>query len=274
MKRFVETTRWRDPWFRRLSPLAKLLYCYLTDNCDPAGFIDLDLEAAEFDVGARIEEKHILELADRVQRTEDGKLFLPRFIVFQYGVPSETCPAHRTVLKLVKEKKLTHTGKTFSYPSATLPLVQAKGSVRVPLPYGYGTRKEKEKCARTHAREGSPSLVPTAEDIYSAYPRKTDKPAALRAINKALRRHGAAYLLERTIAYAKTQVPITRFTPHPATWFNGCRFDDDPKEWALEQTHENGVTAKPKTQAELNYEKDMAEFRAKNEHTNQGRKDR
>jgi hypothetical protein len=21
------------------------------------------------------------------------------------------------------------------------------------------------------------------------------------------------------------------FTPHPATWFNGGRYDDDPKEW-------------------------------------------
>jgi hypothetical protein len=54
----------------------------------------------------------------------------------------------------------------------------------------------------------------------------------LQAIEKAIRKgFGAAFLLERTMAYAKTQPPRSRFTPHPATWFNAEQFNDDPKEW-------------------------------------------
>lgn len=88
----------------------------------------------------------------------------------------------------------------------------------------------------------SSSLVPTAEQIYQAYPRKTAKPAAIAAIQKALTKKSAAHLFERTTAYAKTQVAGDQFTPHPATWFNQERYDDDPREW----NRKNGSPPKDK----------------------------
>lgn len=42
MKRLVETDRWKDIWFVELTPYAKLLLSYLYDNCDEAGFIDVN----------------------------------------------------------------------------------------------------------------------------------------------------------------------------------------------------------------------------------------
>jgi hypothetical protein len=122
VKRFTETTKWREPWFRRLSPAAKLLFLYLTDHCDCTGLIDLDFEAAAFDIGAKVEEKHLTELVDRVQRTVDGKVFLTRFIAFQQGTLSVNCPAHKPILKLIKERNLTSNGKGYQYPNETLPL--------------------------------------------------------------------------------------------------------------------------------------------------------
>jgi hypothetical protein len=80
--------------------------------------------------------------------------------------------------------------------------------------------------------EGKPALCPRPEDIYNAYPRKEAKPVAIIAIKKAIKRgFGAAFLLERTLAYSKTQLSNNRFTPHPATWFNQDRFNDNPTEW-------------------------------------------
>lgn len=78
------------------------------------------------------------------------------------------------------------------------------------------------------------SLVPRSalEEIYSAYPRKVGKEKALKAIEKAIHRikaeHDHAWLLGQTEAYALTRKgEDQQFTPHPATWFNEGRYDDE-----------------------------------------------
>jgi hypothetical protein len=79
-----------------------------------------------------------------------------------------------------------------------------------------------------------PPLKPAviAEAIYQRYPRKEGKADAIKAILKAMKRHDAKFLLERTEAYAEAIAWKERqFIPHPATWFNGERFNDDPEAW-------------------------------------------
>jgi hypothetical protein len=160
MKRFTETTKWRDPWFRRLSPIAKLLWLYLTDNCDCAGLIDLDVEAAAFDIGAKIEEKHLTELASRTQRTIDGKIFIPRFIPFQYGELSVNCPAHKPVIKLVSERTLSMNGKGYQYPNENL---------AVGLPKPTGKEKDKDRKGKgSEPVETYPYGMGTLSDRVSA----------------------------------------------------------------------------------------------------------
>lgn len=95
------------------------------------------------------------------------------------------------------------------------------------------------------------------EDIYNAYPRKIGKPTAMRAIEKALRkaRIAPAELLKRTQTFAVAVAKWTRearytregadTVPHPSTWFNQHRFNDDPAEWEKkprEQKKEGGGT--------------------------------
>jgi hypothetical protein len=146
VKRFTETEKWRDPWFWRLTPRAKLLWFYLTENCDCSGVIDLDFEMATILIGAPITESHLAELVDRVERTPDGKVFIPRFIPFQYGNLSETCPAHKPVLKLVTERHLNRNGKKYQYPNATLPLGYVNSDRRL---QDKDKDKEKEKSTDT-----------------------------------------------------------------------------------------------------------------------------
>ena len=85
---------------------------------------------------------------------------------------------------------------------------------------------------------------PTAEDIYQAYPRKAGKKSALRAIERALadvkRDDAAEWLLERVRAFAASPAgKAGEFTPHPATWFNAGRYDDDDAEWNRQRTDDN-----------------------------------
>lgn len=74
------------------------------------------------------------------------------------------------------------------------------------------------------------------EKIYKAYPRRSGKKNALMSIRKALRDNSFDYLLEKTEAYAKLwqgvspSHPDFQFIPHPATWFNQERYDDE--HWA------------------------------------------
>lgn len=71
-----------------------------------------------------------------------------------------------------------------------------------------------------------------AERIYNAYPRKVAKPAALKAIRKALESIDGESLLALVEAYSEARRgQDQQYTPHPATWFNGQRWADDPQTW-------------------------------------------
>lgn len=102
--------------------------------------------------------------------------------------------------------------------------------------------------------ESTRDTAAMAEAIYQRYPRKEGKSDALKAITKAMKRHDPKFLLERTETYAAAIAWKERqFIPHPATWFNGERFNDDPEAWKEPATtgrngkaeHRNGEYPEP-----------------------------
>lgn len=64
------------------------------------------------------------------------------------------------------------------------------------------------------------SLSPTVEEIYYAYPLKVGKPAALKAIRRALESINPETLLSLTKKYAEHRNGDLTYIPHPSTWFN------------------------------------------------------
>lgn len=127
MKRFTETTKWDDPWFRKLTPAAKLLWQWMLDHCDGAGVIDPDLELASFQTGCSTDNETLCELIGRIERLECGKYHIVKFVEFQYGVLSDDCKAHRPVIQSLEKHQIERVSK--GYP---------KGIQRV-------QEKEKEK---------------------------------------------------------------------------------------------------------------------------------
>lgn len=85
--------------------------------------------------------------------------------------------------------------------------------------------------------------VPTAEDIYQAYPRKQGKIDAIRSIERAMKREHPSHLLERTQAYAAAVAlwpeADRQYVPHPATFFNRGNYDDDPSLWERKSPTKN-----------------------------------
>lgn len=106
MKRFTETLKWADPWFRKLPPHLKCLWLYLCDSCDGAGVIDLDLDLVSFQIGHQVEKSDMEAFSGRVEWLESGKLWVRKFISFQYGKLSSECKPHAAVLALVKSHGL------------------------------------------------------------------------------------------------------------------------------------------------------------------------
>lgn len=130
-----------------------------------------------------------------------------------------------------------------------------------PPPKGGGKKKRKPDPAF------SAEQLASAERIYAHYPRKIAHKAAIKAICAALADVGARgepdpenYLLIRTRRYADQRKAqhakdpdSMRFTPHPASWFNAGRYDDEPEsslgpdQWI----EENGFVARNPTDEDI-----------------------
>jgi len=95
----------------------------------------------------------------------------------------------------------------------------------------YWREQKRQKKASESKSEPSEKL-PNLTAIYDAYPKKTARPKALSAIEKAVDEFGYDLVLEKTKAYAAARVgEDPQFTPYPASWFNAQMFNDDPATW-------------------------------------------
>ena len=86
-KRFFDSRKYQDPWFRKLEPKYKLFWDYLLSTCDHTGIWKKDFEMASFCISAgEYEEKACFEVfKDRIIEIPKEKWFIPKFILFQYG---------------------------------------------------------------------------------------------------------------------------------------------------------------------------------------------
>lgn len=94
-----------------------------------------------------------------------------------------------------------------------------------------GNAMEREREREKHREEES--IVLKASEIYELYPRKVGKPKAIQSIIKALKNYKFETVKAATEGFSKNwngAVDI-QFCPHPSTWFNQERFNDDPATW-------------------------------------------
>ena len=247
MKRFTETEKWGKTWFQELEPRLKCLWVYLCENCDRVGVWDANFRLASFQIGVPVAEKDLDALGNRLVRLGEDKLFIKNFIGFQYGELSTGCPAHKPVFRLMEKY---HLEGLIDWAQSGYGRYLEKFSNRVSSNLSNrvsDTLKEKDKekdkekeedkkgCGEESEGSSKAKFKAAAEEIYQSYPRKIAKANALKAIAKVLASgREADWLLERVEAYAAAvAAQDPKFIPHPATWFNGGRFDDDPAEWGV-----------------------------------------
>lgn len=67
-------------------------------------------------------------------------------------------------------------------------------------------------------------------EFYMAYPRKVGKEAARRSFEKAAKTTDPQLIVDGARRYAADpNLPEKQFIPHPATWLNAGRWDDEPE---------------------------------------------
>ena len=103
----------------------------------------------------------------------------------------------------------------------------------------------------------APKKKPTPPDggafglFWDAVPNKVGKGAARKAYKQAIKRMSAlgspedarAHLLDRMTAFAATPKAKGQYCPHPATWLNQDRYDDDPAMWQEQSGEPRDVMA-------------------------------
>jgi hypothetical protein len=101
--RYTNTDKWNDGWFSNLKPLEKLLFNYLCDECDIAGFIEVITKNWAIEIGTT--ESAIKEALKGLQRAfiyslEGDTIFIRNFLKHQKNLPlKENNPAHKGILK-------------------------------------------------------------------------------------------------------------------------------------------------------------------------------
>lgn len=153
-KRYTDTTIWtKQRWFKKLDPIHKLAWKYITDTCDHAGILKIDFSEFIDDLG--IEEFDIMKFLDscniefdkdngkkifreRIKLVRKNVFWITGFIKFQYEnkefLINPSIPAVYSALTILNGYGILEEGLN-------------KGYITLSKPYSKGmlTTKDKDK---------------------------------------------------------------------------------------------------------------------------------
>lgn len=213
MKRFTDTAKWAKSWFQDLAPHHKCLWLYLCDAADPAGVWDTNWKLASVFIGKTVTEKDLEVMGDRVRKLPGGKYGIVSFIEFQYGKLSKDCKAHIPIFRAIEKHSLS-----IPYPKAIHSLQEEE------------KEEEEETVQETEAPKPN-QHAETFARFWAVYPKKEGKGKA----EESWKTQKCAPLIdtilaavERYKACAQWKREGGQFIPHPSTWLNQKRWEDEP----------------------------------------------
>lgn len=106
MKRFTDTCKWDDPWFRALPGVHKLVFLYIIDRCNNAGFLEIDMDSLAFHT--KLKQDLIdgaLKGLIRGIKEASGWVWVRRFLRHQKNEPlNPVNPAHKQIIALIADQ--------------------------------------------------------------------------------------------------------------------------------------------------------------------------
>ena len=102
--RYTDTNKWGDSWFVNLRPIEKVLFEYLRDNCDIAGFIEVNVKQWANIIGSNQRDiEGALKGLSRgfIYSKSNDCIYLRTFLKHQKNLPldPQKNPAHKGIIK-------------------------------------------------------------------------------------------------------------------------------------------------------------------------------
>lgn len=158
MRRYTETNKWRDPWFRALSGQAKLLWIYALDHADDIGTFSFNLRLAEQDLNIGLTQSHFDELRTRLQKLRDDKFHIPKFVHFHLGTLNSNSTWVRRIKKILEDRNLVENEwHEWHYPQA--PAIKEKAKADDDSTPKQRARNPLMDALAIHAEDSDPLQV-------------------------------------------------------------------------------------------------------------------
>jgi hypothetical protein len=130
---------------------------------------------------------------------------------------------------------------------------------RQPATDGATTTPATGRLSRPKNHPVEPSITIQSFDVFwKAYPRKVGKFAAKSALEKALQKTTIEEILAGVNRFANDPNRIQEFTPHPATWLNQGRWEDEPLPQRTLTNEERNAKAKTEAEERTRRERERA----------------
>lgn len=217
--RFTNTEKWtKDIWFMDLSANAKLMFDYISDNCDIAGFFELSM--TKFRDALRpltddqikyafkeIEEKYVLSRDKKI-------LFLKNFCKHQKNVPlRENNKAHKGIFRCIDNYKDRFAFDILKIINNSYKKSEIKGAL-MPHERGIGI--------------GNIDFI----NFWSLYDKKIGNKHACEKKWNNLKTEIQKKII-KILPDWKGQFTDKTFQPYPETFLNGERWNDEIQEKKL-----------------------------------------
>lgn len=106
-KRFTDTEKWKDAWFRSLSLPYQHLWLFLLDYCNNAGIFEWDIDVFMFHIKGELNEEDTHRVfGKKITLLSGNKFIINKFMQFQQGSLSLNSPPHREVLRILRDEGL------------------------------------------------------------------------------------------------------------------------------------------------------------------------
>jgi len=220
-KRFTATDKWADPWFCNLPTADKLFWIFILDNCDHAGIWKINWKLVSFHIPEFIY-KHE-HFSDRIIEINTEKMFVQKFVDYQYGSLNSDNRAHASVIAILEKEGI-------------LDKFQGKEAPSKDLPSPCLAHKDKDKDMYLYSSlplkgdaRGKTEYSQEFLSFWSSYPKKVGKGAAWKEWQ---RERPPIETCIKTLEWQKKSTDWTKeggkYVVDPERWIKRRRWEDEP----------------------------------------------